>query len=286
MGKPVILATGCDAFFYPYMEETLKSLVALGIDSKADIGILDFGLDAAQLQALKAQGFIVHEPRWTLSIPSMIKRKLDLGYVVRSQLREYFQGYSTYVWFDADAWAQTPEFFNRLVEGANSEGIAVIRENGSGYRRTYLYHRWWFGHMIATYGPVTGLKLGMKPAINNGIVALSDKAPHWAAWTKHYEKIITRRKKLNLEQHALNAAIELEHLPYALLPARCNWICTLSAPSWDKEKKLFCEPNADASPLSVLHLAGPDKRRTYQVSQTSGGTLATPVTYSAYRALA
>src|SRR5271155_5844537 len=103
MSKPVILATGCDAFFYPYMEETLKSLVALGIDRQADIGILDFGLDPGQLQVLRAQGYIVREPEWTLSIPSMIKRKLDLGYVVRSALREYFQGYSTYVWFDADA---------------------------------------------------------------------------------------------------------------------------------------------------------------------------------------
>jgi len=285
MGKSIILATGCDSRFYPYLEEMLKSLVGLGIDRKAEIGILDLGLDPSQLQVLRARGCIIVEPKWTLSIPSMTKSRLDLGYVARSALREYFQGFSTYIWVDADAWAQTPEFFDGLVHGATTQGIAVIRENGTGYRRSPHYQRWWFGHMMATYGAITGFRLGMKPAINNGIVALSDTAPHWKAWTHHYERIISKRKQLNLEQHALNAAIELEHLPYALLPARCNWICTLSTPAWDKTRKIFCEPNKNIIPLSVLHLAGPDKRRSYQIRDVSGDTFSTPLTYSAYKTL-
>lgn len=285
MGKHIILATGCDSYFFPYMEEMLRSLAALNIDRKAEIGIFDFGLTPAQLEILQAQGCIIKQPEWTLSIPSIIKNTLDLAYVVRSALRDYFSGFSTYIWFDADAWAQTPEFFDLLVEGAQVKGAALVRENGVGYHRSYLYNRWWFGHMMAVYGPITGLRLGLKPAINNGIMALSDNAPHWQAWTRHYEKIIARRNKLNLEQHALNAAVELEHLPYFLAPARCNWICTLSTPVWDQKRKLFCEPTPDAHPLSVLHLAGPSKRRAYMLKQILGGEIITPLTYSDFKIL-
>jgi hypothetical protein len=48
---------------------------------------------------------------------------------------------------------------------------------------------------------------------------------------------------------------------------------------------LVCEPNASAEPISVLHLAGPDKRRAYHLRQTSGGEVLTPLTYAAIRAL-
>ena len=131
-----------------------------------------------------------------------------------------------------------------------------------------------------TYGLVTGVRQALKPAINIGILALSDTAPHWQAWIDHYQRFIRQRRKINLDQHAFNGAIEFENLPHALLSAQCNWICTLSPPVWDEENKLLCEPGTGA-PLSVLHLAGPDKRRIYDLRKKGGGMISTPLTYTA-----
>lgn len=282
MSESTIIITGCDERFYPFMEESLNSLFALHLEQKADIGILDLGLSPTQMDSPRAKGCLIKKPEWTLPVPEHLRIPHEIGLVARTALRDYFPGYSVYLWFDADAWAQTPDFFNAFVEGAKAKGAAIVRENGTGCRRTWLYNRWWYGHMIASYGLLNGFRVAFKPAINIGIVALSDTAPHWQAWIDAYRDMIVRRGKTTLDQHAFNAALELNRLPSALIPARYNWICTLSPPRWDAARKLFCEPNSTGKPLSVLHLAGPDKRRVYQLKTTTGEDYATALTYAAY----
>lgn len=282
MSKSVIILTGCDAKFYPFMEETLKSLFALHLQEQADIGILDLGLTAEQVTALQAMGCTVKQSTWSLEVPEDQKKSYMIGLVARTTMREDFPGYEVYLWFDADAWAQTDEFYTELVAGARAKGVAIIRENGTGYHRNYLYNRWWYGHMIMSYGLIGGLRTAWPAAINIGLLALHVDAPHWKAWREDYQMMITRSGKLNLDQHAFNGMIALRGLPSYEAPTRTNWICTLSAPTWNPQSKKFCEPNAGAKPLSVLHLAGPDKRRDYTLEQTSGGQIITPVTYEAY----
>jgi len=285
MAQSVIIISGCDAKFYPFMDAALQSLRALNLHERAAFGILDLGLTPEQVAALQAWGCTVHKAQWTLDVPESERKSYMVGLVARTTLRDDFPGHEIYLWFDADAWAQTPEFFDELVEGARSKGVAIIRENGTGYKRDWLYNRWWYGHMMAGYGVFNGLKVAYKPAINIGIVALRNDAPHWQAWRDDYQRIINCRGKINLDQHAFNAMIELHGFSSHEAPARNNWICTLSPPHWDPQRKLFCEPNAKAHPLSVLHLAGPDKSRPYDITLTSGGTIQTPLTYEAFMAL-
>jgi hypothetical protein len=277
--KSVIVVTGCDAAFYPFLDEALKSLVALNVDQRADIGILDLGLSSEQISLLQTVGYTIRKPTWAIDVPEDIKSDRQLGLVARTALRDYFPGFEIYIWFDADAWAQTPEFLDQLIMGVKAKQAAIIRENGSGYRRSWHYNRWWYGHMVATYGPIDGVMQAAKPAVNIGIMALSDTAPHWQGWVRHYKRFIDKRRRVNLDQHAFNAALDFEDLPYALVPARCNWICTLSTPVWDSERNMFCEPNEAATPLSVLHLAGPNKRRAYRIKEMSGGIVDMPLTY-------
>lgn len=285
MGKSTIIMTGCDAKFYHYMDESIQSWLALGLDSQADIGILDLGLSSEQVQSLKSLGCAVVQPTWTIDVPDKLKVNHQVGLVARTALRDYFPGYNVYLWFDADAWAQTPEFFEAMVDGAKAKGAAIIRENGAGVRRDFLYNKWWYGHMVATYGPIDGIRVAFPPAINIGIVALSDTAPHWEAWIRHYKVMIDKRHKTNLDQHAFVAALALENLPAAQLSPRCNWIATLSSPVWSNDLKMLCEPVANGKPLSVIHMAGPDKRRDYKLKTTTGGEKITPVTYPAIKAL-
>ncbi len=279
MKKQVIVLTGCDANFFPFMEECLESLLAQNIDQKADIGILDFGLSPEQVASLKARGYAVLIPSWTIPVPEDQKVPYKVGFVARTALRDYFPGYQVYLWFDADAWAQTPEFFIQLVEGAKSSGAGIVREDGLGYSRNFLYNKWWYGHLVAAYG-IRGFKVAWKPAINIGILALADTAPHWDAWIRHYTFMIEKRQKINMDQHAFCAAVELENLPVSKVPARCNWIATLSPPRWDGNVRLFCEPEKGGLPLSVVHLAGPDKKRVYPLDQVE-----TALTYPAFRKL-
>ncbi len=283
--KSTIVLTGCDAKFYPYMEECLHSLLDMGIDSKADIAILDLGLTQQQVQSLSAMGFMVKVPTWPSYVPDEVRKvPHQIGLVARTALRDYFPGYEVYLWFDADAWAQTPEFFDALVTGARANGAAVIREDGSNYKRDFMYSKWWFGNMITSYGVMNGLKIGVKPAINIGILALSSKAPHWEQWIDYYQQFISKRGKVN-NQHSFNAALEIERLDHYKAPARCNWLPTLSTPMWNSDRKMVCEPNKGAYPLSVIHLAGPNKDVPYALKTTAGGVLETPLTYTAIKAL-
>ena len=141
MEQLVVIMTGGDAKFFPFIEECLRSIFQLGLHRKADIGILDLGLLPDQIQALTAMGCKVAKPEWTLPIPVERRIPHELGLVARTALRDYFPGYEVYLWFDADAWAQTTEFFDEFVAGARATGTAIVRENGHKYCRNYLYNQ-------------------------------------------------------------------------------------------------------------------------------------------------
>jgi hypothetical protein len=87
---------------------------------------------------------------------------------------------------------------------------------------------------------------------------------------------------VNLDQHAFVAAIVLERLDTAFMPARFNWQPYLSSPVWNPKQRLLCEPEAPHRPLSVLHLAGPTKQRSYTLRSLAGpAPLCTSLTYPA-----
>lgn len=278
--KKTIIINGCDKNFYSYMVESLDSLVDLKLHEKAAIGILDLGLDFTQAQELKNKGYYVVKPTWTMSVPESIRKQHQLGLIARTDLRDYFPGYDVYLWFDADAWAQTPEFFYELTEGASNRGAALISENGPGYRKDFAYAKWWYGNMVASYGLMKGLYVASQPVFNIGIMALASNAPHWDVWKRYYQEFINTREKVN-NQHSFNAAVRLENLDFHLAPARCNWITVLSDPTWNPETRMLCEPNKGSKPLSVIHMAGPNKSKIYNLRQTSGGMHMTSLTYKA-----
>lgn len=260
-----IIITGCDSNFFDFLMQCTDSLLAAHADAKADMGILDLGLNEEHLAILAAKGFIIRKPVWPDYVPVEKRIPHMVGLTARTELREYFPGYKTYLWFDADAWAQTGEFIEPMLEGAKASGIAIIRENGANYSRDFVYNKWLYGNMILCYGIIDGIRASFKPSINIGIIALSDTAPHWQLWTDYYKRCIEKTAKINMDQHAFNAMVEIEGASNALMPTRYNWIPTLSTPSWNNERKMLCEPDNIDKPLSVIHLAGPDKARKYQL---------------------
>jgi hypothetical protein len=283
MRKEIII-TGGDAHFFPFLGAAIDSLRAHPETSARDLGVIDQGLTADQRARLAAQGCKIVQPEWTLPVPAEARQLRNIGLVARTALREYFPGYNVYLWFDADAWMQTPEFVAAYMDGAVAKGAAVATENGIGYRREWSDLRWWIGNMVASYGPFDGLRCSLVTSINIGVVCLSDTAPHWDAWKRQYTKALNRTGKVNLDQHAFLAAIHLDNLPTAFLPARFNWLPHLSCPIWNPQTRLLCEPGAPYRALSVVHLAGPRKDRAYKLPELNGGSFATSLTYPAMQA--
>ncbi|MET1026369.1 MAG: hypothetical protein ABWY00_04315 [Dongiaceae bacterium] len=276
-----IIITGGDAHFFPFLISALNSLRAFPETASRDFGIIDQGLQADQIAQLESLGCRIVQPEWTLPVPEDRRLLRNIGLVARTALRDYFPGYEVYLWFDADAWMQTPEFMHIFMDGARANGAAVVLENGPGYRRPLSDLKWWAGNMIAAYGAMAGLRLSVARSINIGILCLRDNAPHWDAWIRAYTRALERTGKVNLDQHAFLAAIHLDGLATTFLPARYNWLPHLSRPVWNQETRLLCEPVSPYRPLSVIHLAGPRKDRPYEITSLSGGTLTTPLTYPA-----
>lgn len=276
-----IIITGGDAHFFPWMIAAISSLRAHARTSALDMGIIDQGLTDEQRAQLNALGCKIVQPTWTLPVPQEARSLRNIGLVARTALRDYFPGYQVYLWFDADAWMQTPEFVSAYVDGARSRGAAVVTENGPGYRKTFVDWKWWAGNMVASFGVVDGLRCSFATSINIGVLCLKDTAPHWLEWQRYYTKALERTGKVNMDQHAFFAAVHLRSLPTAFLPARFNWLPHLSCPVWNPEIKMLCEPTAPHRPLSVIHLAGPRKDRPYELARLNGGSFATSLTYPA-----
>lgn len=280
MSKEIII-TGGDAHFFPWMIAAINSLRAHPETSALDMGIIDQGLTDEQCAQLSALGCKIVQPQWTLPVPQEARLLRNIGLVARTALRDYFTGYEVYLWFDADAWMQTPEFVAAYVDGARQRGAAVVTENGPGYRKTFADMKWWMGNMVTSFGALDGLRCAFTTSINIGVLCLKDTAPHWNEWQRFYSKALQRTGKVNMDQHAFLAAVHIGNLPTAFLPARFNWLPHLSCPVWNPQTKLLCEPSAPHRPLSVIHLAGPRKDRPYELPRLNGGSLATSLTYPA-----
>ena len=279
-----IIITGGDAQFFPFMSAAISSLRAHPQTAQRDLGVIDQGLTDTQRSQLSALDCRIIRPEWTLPVPAYARTLRNIGLVARTALRDYFPGYKTYLWFDADAWMQTPEFIEAFLDGARSRGVAVATEDGPGYSKPWSDHRWWAGNFIAAYGLIDGIRCSLAPSINIGVVALQNTAPHWDAWKRCYTQALERTGKVNTDQHAFLAAIHLERLPVAYMPARFNWLPHLSCPIWNPETRMLCEPSEPYRPLSVIHLAGPRKDRPYEVNRLTGGSLSTSLTYPAMQA--
>ena len=280
MKNDTIIVVAGDVKFYNYVLQAIASLEAIAARRHADIAILDLGMTEEQISSLKASGYDVVAAIWPSYVPREGYKPYMVGYTARTELRDYFPGYDVYIWFDSDAWTQTDEFLVPMIEGAKAKGASLIREDGPGCKRNFDYNKWLYGNMIYNYGIVDGVRASWPPSFNIGIFALSANAPHWELWVAHLKKCIASRGRMNMDQHAFNAMVTLGGMPYTHLPARYNWIATLSSPYWDDAAQMLVEPVAGGKPLSIVHLAGPDKEKTYDLKSTNGGTFSSDLTYA------
>ena len=290
MSQPkIIIMTGGNSAFFPYIRECVDSLIATGVLERADLGLVDQGLTDEQLATFRGTAKHIVRPTWAglgMRLPEAQQQDRHLNLAARSDLPSIFPGYDVYLWFDADAWAQTADFFDVYVDGAMKSGLAVAKENGHGYNPSYLERRWWIGNYFLGFGALGGLRGGvLRAPINIGIVAIHHDAPHWKRYRERHQATIDRTGKINLDQHSCHATIALDNLPATFVHARHNWLPALSRPVWDAQGKLLCDPANGGEPLSVIHLAGPDKNAERRLRVRQGGEISMPLNYRTIQAL-
>ena len=279
--QSVILITACSGLFYDHYADLLDSIDAVGLKGQFDVGLIDLGMNDVQLQALRHRGVKIVPPNWPIDPPSSQQATHLLAFAAKPFAKDYFPGYKTYVWMDADMWAQTADFWPALVDGAREAGCAVPIEADAGYRSMTWRHRaWMLRHFFNSYGPFKALQLYQQPMINNGVFALQADAPHWQVWQKHFERMVSRTERtLAIDQLALMAANLLEGPELSLIDTRFNWVCSLGTPEFDLARQLFVKPGgrhsspAAGDPISVMHITTPARGRSFPVLQSDGATV-------------
>jgi hypothetical protein len=160
----------------------------------------------------------------------------------------------------------------RMIAGARETGAAIAHESDPLYRFQGWLWAWNLKHKIAGSGLWRGSVLMARESFNLGLYCLAGKAPHWERWRQRFETALKRTDRVTpYEQFAFNEVIHIDGIETTRLESTDNWICDRCPPRWDEHTGLFCRPRQPYTPLSVLHLAGPAKSRTYDIDLLAGG---------------
>ena len=286
MPAKLLIVSSSDTKFFGLLKDMILSLERLARLPSSTLppyalGIVDLGLSDEDRAWLAEQDARIVAPRPHMGAGSL-DRPLELAFLVRPFLPEYFPDFEIYCWIDSDVWLQNEEAVRALVDGAAAEGMAIAHENERAYRFQRWLFLWTAKHFVLGYGAFRGAWLLTKPHLNAGMFAIRAGAPHWAAWARRYKAAIERTGKITPhDQFALNQAIYQDRLPTRLLDAGANWICDRGVPMWNDEAGAFCRPYAPHRIISALHLAGPGKRTAYRIERTGGGNFTTMIRYGA-----
>ena len=286
MPAKLLIVSSSDTKFFGLLKDMILSLERLARLPSSTLqpyalGIVDLGLSDEDRAWLAERDARIVAPRPHMGAGSL-DRPLELAFLVRPFLPEYFPDFEIYCWIDSDVWLQNEEAVRALVDGAAAEGMAIAHENERAYRFQRWLFLWTAKHFVLGYGAFRGAWLLTKPHLNAGMFAIRAGAPHWAAWARRYKAAIERTGKITPhDQFALNQAIYQDRLPTRLLDAGANWICDRGVPMWNDEAGAFCRPYAPHRIISALHLAGPGKRTAYRIERTGGGNFTTMIRYGA-----
>ena len=278
-GPRVLIISASDTKFCGLLRSMVASIQPVLDAPNVDFACLDIGLGQADLAWLESFGAKVVKPRAHLGVDPAAHSPALLSFLARPFLPEYFPGYDVYTWIDSDIWLQDPEVVTAYVEGARTSGLAITHERERGYRFQGWLFAWTTKHFLLGYGPLTTAWLLARRHVNAGFFAMSANTPHWEGWARRYAAAIKRTGAVvPHDQFALNHSLhasEGRRTGARLLDPTCNWIVDRSVPMWDDAAGVYCKPYAPYERIGALHLAGPAKRKLFEVRRTGGGTFST-----------
>jgi hypothetical protein len=291
-----VVVTGSDAKYFRFAADTLRSLLALGLEREARLALLDFGLAEDQREWARARGVAVVAVGWDIPLgPSRDAElaKMGDGYkamTARPFLPAYFPDAAAIQWIDADAWVQSAEGVRGPLAAAKRYGFAVVPELHRAYAHLYSggektanMHR---DAAAKSFGPGVAEALARNPILNSGLFAGRSDSPVWSKWREFAAAGMARHVSKYTEQIALNLACyatlgRSDSDTVQFLPPEYNFCCGLALPMIERETRAVLDPKYPHAPVHVVHLVGMTERRAYPCP--AGGTLETSLVYSDLR---
>jgi hypothetical protein len=291
-----VVVTGSDAKYFRYAADTLRSLLALGIEREARLALLDFGLADDQRDWATARKIEVVRVGWDIALgasrdPELAK--MGDGYkamTARPFLPAYFPDAAAIQWIDADAWVQSVEGVRVPLEAAKRYGFAVVPELHRAYAHLYSggektadMHR---EAAAKSFGDGVAQVLSRNPILNSGLFAGRADSPVWSKWREFATLGMARHVSKYTEQIALNLACyatlgSSDSDAVQFLPAEYNYCCGLALPKIDRDTRAVLDPKFPHAPVHVVHLVGMTARREFACP--TGGTFETSLIYSDLR---
>lgn len=268
-----VIVTAADSGYFDLLNGMIRSVRRFEECRNIPIAVFDVGFTPEHRLQLQQDDIILIEPSWHFDRSEENSKHYEKAALVRFFIHDYLPGFDYSIWLDPDLWLQDPDVIQRMVDGARDTGAAIAHESDKLYRFQMWLWAWNLKHKIVGSGLWNGAMLMARQSYNLGLYCLAKEAPHWACWRRRFETALRRTDRITpYEQFAFNEVIHIDKLPTTKLASGDNWICDRRPPMWDEQTKLFCRPAAPFEPLSILHLAGPAKHRTYEIDLVSGGS--------------
>ena len=287
--KKVIFVSSADSNYFPMLAEWIHSIRRHPESADMDIGILNAGMNEREVEYLRAQGCIVKETEWPAKFPSWKIRGKDYlkSCICRPFLPDYFPGYETICWMDADTWVQNWHVIPQFLNAAQNGNMALTTQMDRAYPRQMRIK--WLGPIpIKIRGfymnnarEAFGLKMAKDlypfTVLLAGMFAMRADAPHWKRWQEIMLKGLKKGKIFTAEQLSLGILCHLEKYPIDILPGWMHWLCTYPT-HWDEAAQMFTEPYTPHEKIGVLHMSGVDEMRLdrsvkMEFKTQSGGTI-------------
>jgi hypothetical protein len=128
----------------------------------------------------------------------------------------------------------------------------------------------------ARYPEAICRRLGDKPTLNSGVLALRQGAAHWAQWRARMGEALSKGARVfTVDQLSIGLMIYIDGLPVELCPETCNYMGPWKASDDGTRLVEFYTPYR---PVGVVHMAGQDAMRadprlTIEIPTVSGATL-------------
>ncbi|MGE3778911.1 MAG: tetratricopeptide repeat protein, partial [Pirellulaceae bacterium] len=266
-GQQTVIITAGDSRYFEFLASCIESINAARPRSSYALAVMDVGCTAQQRGWLEAHVDVCCEPAWHFEFANRSELPGYLrGLLARPFLRDYFPGFETYVWIDADAWVQEWRAIELFCAGARMRrGLAVVPEiDRCSWRQYGGLPEYWqavAGWYAAQFGPGVGDRLCSYPMLNAGVFGLDAAAPHWNEWRSAIARALQWRCGIMTDQLALNVIVYMQGLleKTELLPATCNWTCHNGFPMWDEHQRRMVEPYLPRAPIGIVHLTTRDK---------------------------
>jgi hypothetical protein len=262
-----IVVTGCDANHYELAAELLLSLRAMKSRSFT-VGFIQVG-DVPPPDSVVSRADIlatVSTDKFALT-PN---EGFQLAYLaVKTRLPEFFPGYQTYIWLDADTWVQREAGLHEIAQAARVADLSIHPQIDPNYFACQFPDNYTLSVYKQMFGEQDRNKFSRFPMVNAGVFGAFYSSPVWKIWKESLDEVKNRlifeKERFFSDQIPLHRLIYQQRLRICPLRAVNNWLALHSIPRFDRETRLLTAPTPPHEAINIIHLVGSAKSRQLSI---------------------